>query len=71
MYIHRSANPVLSALTCGLRVVHRAHIRRIYTDASLSVHSLTAEWCSMIKEIPNAEQRTAIIHDNLERFLPV
>jgi hypothetical protein len=50
---------------------HVARIRRIYTDASPSVHSLTAEWRSTIKEIVNAKRRTAIIHGNLARFLPV
>jgi hypothetical protein len=59
----------LNALICGLWVVHRARIRRIYTDASPSVHSLTAEWRSMVKEIANAKRRTAIIHGNLARFI--
>jgi hypothetical protein len=62
---------VLLALACGLWVVHRARIRRIYTDASPLVHSLTAEWRSMIKEIVNAKRRTAIIYSNLARLLPV
>jgi hypothetical protein len=71
MHTHRSTKPVLLALACGLWVIHRARIRRIYTDASSSVHSLTAEWRSMIKEIVNAKRRTAIIRGNLARFLPV
>jgi hypothetical protein len=52
-------------------VIHRTRIRRIYTDASLSVHFLTAEWRSMVKEIANAKRRTAIIHGNLARFLSI
>jgi hypothetical protein len=71
MHTHRSTKPVLLALACGLWVVHCARIRRIYTDASPSVHSLTAEWHSMIKEVVNAKRQTAIIHGNLVRFLPV
>jgi hypothetical protein len=70
-HTHRSTKPVLLALACGLWVVHRARIRRIYTDASPSVHSLTAEWRSMIKEVVNAKQRTAIIYGNLACFLPI
>jgi hypothetical protein len=70
-HTHRSTKPVLLALACGLWVVHRARIRRIYTDASPSVHFLTAEWRSMVKGIVNAKRRTAIIHGNLARFLPV
>jgi hypothetical protein len=71
IHTHRSTKPVLLALACGLRIVHRAHIRRIRTDASPSVHSLTAEWRSMVKEIVNAKRRTAIIHGNLTRFLSI
>jgi hypothetical protein len=71
MHTHRSTKPVLLALSCGLWVVHRARIRRIYTDASLSVHSLTAEWRSMIKEIANTERRTTIIHGNLTHLLSI
>jgi hypothetical protein len=51
MHTHRSTKPVLLALACDLWVVHRTRIRRIYTDASSSVHFLTAEWRSMIKVI--------------------
>jgi hypothetical protein len=65
MHTHRSTKPVLLALACGLWMVHRARICRIYTDASSSVHSFTAEWHSMVKEIVNTKQRTAIIHGNL------
>jgi hypothetical protein len=65
LHTRRSTKPVLLALACGLWVVHRARIHRIYTDASPSVHSLTAEWHSMVKEIVNAKRRTAIIHGNL------
>jgi hypothetical protein len=71
MHTHRSTKPVLLALACGLCVIHRARIRRIYTDASSSIHSLTAEWRSIVKEIVNAKRRTAIIHGNLAHFLPV
>jgi hypothetical protein len=71
MHTHRPTKPVLLALACGLWVVHRACIRRIYTDALPSVHSLTAEWRSMIKEIVNTKRRTAIIHGNLACFLPI
>jgi hypothetical protein len=71
MHTHRSTKPVLSALTCGLWVVYHACIRRIYTDASPLVHSLTAEWRSMIKGIVNAKRRTAIIHGNLTHFLSI
>jgi hypothetical protein len=70
-HTHRSTKPVLLAPACDLWVVHRARIRRIYTDASPLVYSLTAEWRSMIKEIVNAKRRTAIIHGNLARFLLV
>jgi hypothetical protein len=71
MHTHRSTKPVLLALACGLWVVHHARICRIYTDASPSVHSLTVEWRSMVKEIVNAKRRTAIIHGNLARFLSI
>jgi hypothetical protein len=71
MYTHRSTKPVLLALACGLWVVHRACIRRIYTDALPSAHSLTTEWRSMIKEIVNAKRQTAIIHGNLTHFLSI
>jgi hypothetical protein len=51
--------------------VYHACIRRIYTDALPSVYSLTTEWRSMVEEIVNAKQRTAIIHGNLAYFLPI
>jgi hypothetical protein len=56
---------VLLALAYGLWVVHCARIRHIYTGASSLAHSL------MVKEIVNTKRRTAIIHGNLARFLPV
>jgi hypothetical protein len=59
---------VLLALACGLLVVHCARIRRIYTDATPLVYSLLAEWHSMVKEIVNAKQWTAIIRGNSARF---
>jgi hypothetical protein len=71
MHTHRPTKPVLLAVTYGLWVVHWAHIRRIYTDASPLVHSLTAEWRSMIKKIVNAKRKTATIHSNLVRFLSI
>jgi hypothetical protein len=70
-HTHRSTKPVLLALACGLWVIHQTCIRRIYTDASPSVHSLMTEWRSMVKEIVNAKRRTTIIHSNLARFLPI
>jgi hypothetical protein len=48
-----------------------AHICHIHTDPSLSIHSLTTEWHCMVKEIVNAKQRTAIIHDHLICFSPI
>jgi hypothetical protein len=71
MHTHRSTKPVLLALASGLWMIRHARIRRIYTDASPSVHSLTAKWRSMIEEIVNAKRRTTIIHGNLARFLPI
>jgi hypothetical protein len=71
MHIRRSTKPVLLVLACGLWVVHHARILRIYTDASLLVHSLTAVCRSMIKEIVNTKQQTSIIHGNLTRFLSI
>jgi hypothetical protein len=71
MHTHRSTKPAFLALACDLWVVHRVRIRRIYTDTSPSIHSLTAEWRSIVKEIISAKRQTAIIHGNLARFLPV
>jgi hypothetical protein len=71
MRTHRSTKPVPLALACGLWVVHRTRIRRIYTDASPLVHSFATEWRSMIKDIVNAKWQVAIIYSNLARFLPV
>jgi hypothetical protein len=71
MHIHRFTKLILLAFTCGLWVVYCARIRRIYTDVSPLVHSLIVEWHSTVKEIANAKQRTAIIHGDLVRFLPI
>jgi hypothetical protein len=57
------------AFACDLWVVHYAHIRYIYTNASPSVHSLMVGWCFMIKEIVITRQQTAIIPGNLANFL--
>jgi hypothetical protein len=42
MHTHRSIKSVLLAFVCGPWVVHYARVRRIYTNALPSVHSLTA-----------------------------
>jgi hypothetical protein len=46
---------MLLALASGLWAAHRTHIRRIYTGASPSVHSLTAKWYSIVNEIVNTK----------------
>jgi hypothetical protein len=40
-------------------------------DTSPLIHSLAAEWRSMVKEIVDAKQQTTIVHGNLARFLPI
>jgi hypothetical protein len=59
---------VLLALACGLWAVHHARIRRIYIDASPSMHFLSAEWCSIVKKPVSIKQQIVIIYGNLIRF---
>jgi hypothetical protein len=69
MRTYRSAKHVLLALACGLWMVHHTLIRHLYADVVPPVRVLVPEWHSMVKEIVNAKQQTAIIHGNSAHFL--
>jgi hypothetical protein len=53
---------------CGLWIVHRARIRRIYNNAAVTVESLWAEWRALLREIVLAKHRTAIERGTLTKF---
>jgi hypothetical protein len=62
---------LLLALARDLWVVHCAYICRVYTGASLSVHSLVVECHAMPKEIVNIKRQITIIYGNLTYLLPI
>jgi hypothetical protein len=65
---HQRSRVQALALACGLWVVHRARIRRIYTETFATVHALLAEWKSMVREIVDAKRRTAMERRSIRRF---
>jgi hypothetical protein len=65
---HQRSRVQAPALACDPWVIHRARIRRIYTETFATVHSLLAEWKSMVREIVDAKRRTAMEHRSIRRF---
>jgi hypothetical protein len=48
-HTHRPTKPVSLALVCGVWVLYCAHICHVHTDVLPSVRSLTAGYCSMVR----------------------
>jgi hypothetical protein len=64
----RLSNEMALATACGLWVVHRARIRRIYNNTVVIIESLWAEWRALLREIVLAKRRTAIERGTLTKF---
>jgi hypothetical protein len=55
-------------IACGLCIVHRTRIRRIYNNTTVIVESLWAVWRALSREIMLAKRRTAIKRGTLIKF---
>jgi hypothetical protein len=64
----RLSNEMALVIACGLWIVHRARIRRIYNNTVVTVESLWAEWRALLREIVFAKRRTAIERGTLTKF---
>jgi hypothetical protein len=64
----RLSNEMALVTACGLWIVHRARIRRIYNNTAMTVESLWAEWRALLREIVFAKRRTAIERGTLTKF---
>jgi hypothetical protein len=64
----RLLNEMALATACGLWVVHRARIRRIYNNTAVTVASLWAEWRALLREIVLAKRCTAFVRGTLIKF---
>jgi hypothetical protein len=64
----RLSNELALITTCGLWIVHRARIHRIYNFTAVTVVSLWAEWSASLREIMLAKRRTLIEHGTLTKF---
>jgi hypothetical protein len=53
---------------CGLWIVHRARIRRIYNNTAVTVESLWTEWRALLREIVLTKRRTTIERGTLTKF---
>ena len=65
-----NVNSCSLAIACGLWVVHRARIRRHFsqTQSSSSAQMLLAEWQWMVRDILIAKQRTAMERNTSRPF---
>jgi hypothetical protein len=63
----RLSNEMALVTACGLWIVHRARIRRIYNNIAVTVESLWAKRCALLRGIVLAK-RVAIERDTLAKF---
>jgi hypothetical protein len=65
---HRLSNKMALVTACGLWIIHRTRIRRIYNNTAVTVGSLWAEWRALLREIMFAKRRTAMKCGTLTKF---
>jgi hypothetical protein len=64
----RSANSCVLAVACGLWVVHRARVRRHFSQTHTPYHALMAEWRALAREILLAKKCTAVERHTERQF---
>jgi hypothetical protein len=65
---HRLSNRMALVTACGLWIVHLARIRCIYNNTAVTVESLWAKRCALLRGIVLAKRRVAIERDALAKF---
>jgi hypothetical protein len=64
----RLSNEMALVTDCGLWIIYRARIRRIYNNTAVTVESLWAEWRALLCEIVLAKRRTTMERGTLTKF---